>query len=190
MTVAVERLAGAPSLLSGLPYAADDGDRVRRTAEGEVTSAGGPRLTHPAGRGPDHFDSGAELTQEQAAFALAADPRGYGDPDEGWGHLVSSTALEADPAPGAPEGPHLFAVRFGPGGAFTPAFAHDRQGLTLRTEAFVAVVGEPGGEARPRLHGRGRRAPRQEVPRGAVRGSVAAGRARAAEPGAVTAPRA
>ncbi|WP_055703413.1 hypothetical protein, partial [Streptomyces puniciscabiei] len=94
VAVAVERLDGAPYLLSGLPYAADDGDRVRRTAEGEVASAGGLRLTHPTDSGPDHFDARAELTQEQAAFALAADPRGYGNPDEGWRHLVSSSALE------------------------------------------------------------------------------------------------
>lgn len=38
-TVAVERLDGTPYLLAGLPYATDDGDRVRRTAEAAVTSA-------------------------------------------------------------------------------------------------------------------------------------------------------
>ncbi|MGW1052049.1 hypothetical protein [Streptomyces sp. NPDC002521] len=153
VTVAVERLDGAPYLLSGLPYAADDGDRVRRSAEGEVTSAGGLRLTHPTQAGPDHFDARAELTQEQAAFTLAADPRGYGNPDEGWRHLVSSSALEADPAPGAPDGLHVFAVRYGPGGDFAPTFDHDDQGLTVHTEAFTAVVGDPPGDAHgePRL---------------------------------------
>ncbi|OLZ74550.1 hypothetical protein AV521_02640 [Streptomyces sp. IMTB 2501] len=153
MTVAVERLDGAPYLLSGMPYAADDGDRVRRSAEGEVTAAGGLRLTHPTDTGPDHFDARAELTQEQAAFTLAADPRGYGNPDEGWRHLISSSALEAGPAPGAPDGLQVFAVRYGPGGDFAPTFDHDERGLTVRTEAFTAVVGDPVGDARgePRL---------------------------------------
>lgn len=147
VTVAVERLDGTPYLLSGLPYAADDSDRVRRVAEGEAASAGGLRLTHPAEDSPDHFDARTELTQEQAAFALAADPRGYGDPDEGWRHLISSTALEAGPAPGAPEGLHVFAVRYGPGGPFAPVLDGDERGLTVRTEAFTAVVGDPAGDA-------------------------------------------
>lgn len=147
-TVTLERLDGAPYLLAGLPYAADDGDRVRRTAEGDVTSAGALRLTHPTGQGADHFDARSELTQEQAAFALAADPRGYGNPDEGWRHLVGSTALEADPAPGAPENLHVFAVRYGPGAAeFSPAFETGEEGLTVRTEAFTAVIGDPAGDA-------------------------------------------
>ncbi|MEU9989186.1 hypothetical protein AB0E10_20800 [Streptomyces sp. NPDC048045] len=147
VTVAVERLGGAPYLLSGLPYAADDGDRVRRVAEGEVASAGTLRLVHPTESGPDHFDARAELTQEQAAFALAADPRGYGNPDEGWRHLVGSSALEAGPAPGTPEGLHVFAVRYGPGGAFAPLLENGEQGLTVRTEAFTAVLGDPAGDA-------------------------------------------
>ena len=149
-TVAVQRLDGAPYLLAGLPYAADDGDRVRRTAEGDVTSAGTLRLTHPTDEGADHFDARSELSQQEAAFALAADPRGYGNPDEGWGHLVTSTALEAEPAPGAPENLHVFAVRYGPGaGEFAPAFETGEDGLTLtvRTEAFTAVIGDPAGNA-------------------------------------------
>lgn len=100
VTVAVEHLDGTPYLLAGLPYATDDGDRIRRTAQpGDVVSAGPLRLTHPQSAGVDHFDARSDMSQEQAAFALAADPRGYGNPDEGWRHLVSSTALEADPAP-------------------------------------------------------------------------------------------
>ncbi|MGW1209562.1 hypothetical protein ACWD5F_07955 [Streptomyces sp. NPDC002499] len=146
-TVAVERLPGTPYLLAGLPYAADDGDRVRRTAEAKVTSAGELRLTHPESEGADHFDARAELTQELAAFALAADPRGYGNPDEGWRHLVSSTALEAEPAPGAPEDLHVFAVRYGAEGPFAPAFEVGDNGLTVRTEAFTAVIGDPAGDA-------------------------------------------
>ncbi|MBC9729446.1 hypothetical protein [Streptomyces sp. TRM68367] len=145
MTVAVQRLPRTPYLLAGLPYAADDGDRVRRTAEAEVTSAGSLRLTHPSSDTVDHFDARADTTQEQAAFALAADPRGYGNPDEGWRHLVSSTALEAEPAPGAPENLHVFAVRYGEDGGFTPSFAREGDDLTVRTEAFTAVIGAAAG---------------------------------------------
>ncbi|WP_367326055.1 hypothetical protein [Streptomyces sp. HUAS ZL42] len=147
MTVAVERLDGTPYLLAGLPYAKDDGDRVRRTAQAEVTSAGGLRLTHPGAEGPDHFDARSDTTQQQAAFALAADPRGYGNPDEGWRHLITSTALEADPAPGGPDGLHVFAVRYGPGGPFEPVFSLGEDGLTVRTEAFTAVIGDTAGDA-------------------------------------------
>ncbi|MGC9540452.1 hypothetical protein [Streptomyces sp. UG1] len=146
-TVALERLPSAPYLLAGLPYATDDGDRVRRTASGEVTAAGELRLTHPEADRVDHFDARAERTQEEAAFALAADPRGYGNPDLGWSHLIASTALEAEPAPGAPQDLHVFAVRYGPAGPFAPAFASDGSDLTVRTESFTAVIGEPAGDA-------------------------------------------
>ncbi|MGW0706171.1 hypothetical protein ACWD4G_09435 [Streptomyces sp. NPDC002643] len=146
-TVAVERLPGAPYLLAGLPYAADDGDRLRRIAEAEVTSAGDLRLTHPTAEGPDHFDARTDTTQELAAFALAADPRGYGNPDEGWQHLVTSTAYEATPVPGAPDDLNVFAVRYGRGEhPFEFAVEHTPEGLLVRTEAFTALVGDPAGD--------------------------------------------
>ncbi|MPY57883.1 hypothetical protein [Streptomyces spongiae] len=148
MTVSVEHLGGTPHLLAGLPYAADDGDRVRRIDAVEMASAGALRLTHPLTEGPDHFDARSETTQEQAAFVLAADPRGYGNPDQGWSHLVASTAFEADPAPGAPADLDVFAVRYGPGGTFAPAFERVPDGLAVRTEAFTAVIGDPAGDAR------------------------------------------
>ncbi|MEU9733066.1 hypothetical protein [Streptomyces sp. NPDC048002] len=144
--VAVERLPGTPYLLAGLPYAADDGDRVRRTASAPVTAAGELRLTHPESGRPDHFDARAETTQEQAAFALAADPRGYGNPDEGWRHLLASTALEASPAPEAPAALHVFAVRYGGLGQFEPEFEQTRKGLRVRTESFTALIGDPAGD--------------------------------------------
>ncbi|MFJ2239141.1 hypothetical protein [Streptomyces sp. NPDC087859] len=147
VTVAVERLPGTPYLLAGMPYAADDGDRVRRTAEARVASVGELRLTHPRSEGADHFDARSETTQQQAAFALAEDPRGYGNPDEGWSHLVSSTALEAAPVPDAPEDLHVFAVRYGPGGACTVTVEQGAEGLTVRTEAFTAVIGDIAGDA-------------------------------------------
>ncbi|MFJ8113515.1 hypothetical protein [Streptomyces sp. NPDC096132] len=150
-TVAVERLAGTPYLLAGLPYAEDDGDRVRRTARGAVSSAGTLRLTHPDTTGADFFDARADLTQEQAAFALAADPRGYGNPDEGWKHLVASTALEAGPVADAPDDLHVFAVAYGTEAPFTVSVERGEEGLTVRTDAFTAVLGPDDAHAEPEL---------------------------------------
>ncbi|MFH0172443.1 hypothetical protein [Streptomyces cacaoi] len=150
-TVAVERLDGTPYLLAGLPYAEDDGDRVRRTAHGAVSSPGGLRLTHPDAQGAEHFDARAELTQEQAAFALAADPRGYGNPDEGWRHLISSTALEAGPLPDAPDDLHVFAVRHGTEEPFGVTVEWREEGLTVRTEDFTAVIGADDAHGEPQL---------------------------------------
>ncbi|WP_149828128.1 hypothetical protein [Streptomyces tailanensis] len=147
-TVAVERLPGEPYLLAGLPYVADDGDGLRRISEAAVASAGGLRLTHPTAEGVEFFDARAEITQEQAAFALAADPRGYGNPDEGWAHLVASSALEAEPAPGSPDDLNVFAVRYGPGDSFTATFERTPEGLAVRTEAFTALIGDPAGDER------------------------------------------
>ncbi|MCL6673796.1 hypothetical protein [Streptomyces panaciradicis] len=150
-TVAVERLGGTPYLLAGLPYAEDDGDRVRRTAAGTVASAGTLRLTHPRATGAEHFDARAELLQEQAAFALAADPRGYGNPDEGWRHLVSSTALEAGPVPGTPDDLHVFAVRYGSEAPLTVSVERSGEELTLTTGRFTAVIGPDDDQGEPRL---------------------------------------
>ncbi|MGW0944894.1 hypothetical protein ACWD4O_20420 [Streptomyces sp. NPDC002623] len=150
-TVAVERLPGTPYLLAGLPYAEDDGDRVRRTAHAAVSSAGALRLTHPEAQGPDHFDARAELTQEQAAFALAEDPRGYGNPDKGWAHLVSSSALEAGPIADAPDDLHVFAVRHGVEEPLAVSAAWGADGLVLTTERFTAVLGPADAHAEPQL---------------------------------------
>lgn len=150
-TVAVERLDGAPYLLAGLPYAEDDGDRVRRTAHGAVSSAGVLGLAHPDAQGAEHFDARAGLTQEQAAFALAADPRGYGNPDEGWRHLVGSTALEAGPIADAPDDLHVFAVRYGSSEPLTASARRGEDGLTVRTDAFTAVLGPDDEQGEPTL---------------------------------------
>lgn len=148
-TVAVERLPGEPYLLAGLPYLSDDGDGLRRIADAEVASAGDLWLTHPSAEGPEFFDARADTTQELTAFALAADPRGYGNPDEGWSHLVASTAIEATPAPGAPDDLNVFAVRYGGSGeVFDPGFTRTPEGLRVRTEAFTAVIGDPAGDER------------------------------------------
>ena len=146
-TVVVERLPGDPYLLAGLPYVADDGAGLRRIAEAEVTSAGDLRLTHPTAEGPDFFDARSETTQERAAFELAADPRGYGNPDEGWRHLVASTAYEATPVPGAPDDLNVFAVRYGRSdSALVTTAERTPEGLLVRTEAFTALIGDPAGD--------------------------------------------
>lgn len=146
-----ERFVGEPYLLAGLPYAADDGDRILRVAQGVVASAGELRLTHPSSEGPDHFDARAELTQEQAAFALAEDPRGYGDPDKGWRHLVSSTALEAGPVGDAPDDLHVFAVRYGGEGKLSVRVERDGDELVVRADAFTAVLGVQDAFGEPEL---------------------------------------
>jgi hypothetical protein len=151
MTVAVERLPGAPYLLAGMPYVTEDGDRLRRIAapdEGFADSPGGLRLTHPDRTGPEYFSTMSMTTQEQAAFALAADPRGYGDPDEGWRHIVTTTALEAASLPDAPLGLHVFALRYGPAGpSFTPVVEVGTGGLSIRADEFGALIGLPRGNA-------------------------------------------
>ncbi|GAA5206264.1 hypothetical protein [Streptomyces thinghirensis] len=153
-TVIVERLDGKRHLLAGMPYVVADGHRFRRVGDFPlVASAGELRLTHPRERGPDFFDARAELTQQQAAFELAADPRGYGDPDAGWRHIRTTTALEAGPAPAMPEGLDVFAVRYGTPATEPLTVSCERagEGLLLRSESFTAVLGPPDRQGEPRL---------------------------------------
>lgn len=181
LTVAMERTEGA-YLLAGLPYAtAGNGRLVKLTRiagldladKGARLTTGGPlvagalavsgagelALTTPDFPGTDgsaYFNSPdtIALTQEQAAFRLAADPRGYGNPDAGWRDMIATTALEAAPVPdgsAVPDGLTVFAVRYGPAHAagvpFAPVLSLDPRGLTVRTEAFTAVIGDPAGDA-------------------------------------------
>ncbi|MEU9881780.1 hypothetical protein [Streptomyces phaeochromogenes] len=154
MTVVVERLDGERYLLAGMPYVAADGDRFRRVGEFPLVAAAGElRLAHPPEGSPDSFDARAEVTQQQAAFALAADPRGYGDPDAGWRHVRTTTALEVGPAPDAPEGLDVFAVRYGSAATEPLSVACERTGeeLVLRTESFTAVLGEADEHGEPQF---------------------------------------
>ncbi|MCZ4515459.1 hypothetical protein O3Q52_46580 [Streptomyces sp. ActVer] len=154
MTVVVERLDGERYLLAGMPYVAADGDRFRRVGDSPLVEAAGElRLTHPPEGSPDSFDARAEVTQQQAAFALAADPRGYGDPDAGWRHVRTTTALEVGPAPDAPEGLDVFGVRYGESAAepLTVVCERVEEGLVLRTDSFTAVLGEADEHGEPQL---------------------------------------
>ncbi|MFF7886429.1 hypothetical protein ACH40F_33670 [Streptomyces sp. NPDC020794] len=47
----------------------------------------------------------------------------------------------------ASEDLHVFAVRYGSPGPFAPVFEHGPAGLTIRTEAFTALIGSPAGDA-------------------------------------------
>ncbi|MEV0225253.1 hypothetical protein [Streptomyces sp. NPDC050704] len=153
MTVVLERLDGERYLLAGMPYVTAEGDRFRRVGDFPLVAAAGElRLTHPEEGSPDSFDARSELTQEQAAFALAADPRGYGDPDAGWRHVRTTTALEVGPAPDAPEGLDVFAVRYGEGDRqLNVVCERAEEGLVLRTESFTALLGGPDAHGEPQL---------------------------------------
>lgn len=153
-TVVVERLDGERYLLAGMPYVAADGDRFRRVGDFPLVAAAGElRLTHPEEGSPDSFDARSEVTQQQAAFALAADPRGYGDPDAGWRHVRTTTALEVGPASDAPEGLDVFAVRYGEPAAEPLDLVCEwvGEGLVVRTGSFTAVLGEADERGEPRL---------------------------------------
>lgn len=190
LVVAVDRRPGAPYLLAGLPYATAHGDRLaklrhaagvdfaakglRHTTDGAlvlggmaVAGAAGLRLTTPDFPGTDgaaYFSSATtiDLTQEQAAFRLAADPRGFGNPDEGWRHIAATTAVEAPAVRNGPDDLHLFAVRYGPAATaaepFTPSFGRAGPDLVVGTREFTAVVGPPSGDraGEPTLHLQGR----------------------------------
>ncbi|WP_404199537.1 hypothetical protein [Streptomyces tauricus] len=157
MTVIVERLPGERYLLAGMPYVAADGDRFRRVADFPLVVADGElRLTHPAAGSPDSFDARGELTQQEAAFALAADPRGYGDPDAGWRHVRTTSALEVGPSTGAPEGLDVFAVRYGavaaePFDVVCEWGESEGEGLVVRAGDFTAVLGGAGADGEPGL---------------------------------------
>lgn len=60
---------------------------------------------------------------------------------------MSSTALEAGPAPGGPEDLHVFAARYGSAEPLPVSFEWGEEGLIVRTQAFTAVIGDPAGDA-------------------------------------------
>ena len=93
--------------------------------------------------------SHAGLTQEQLAFSLAADPRGYGDPDSGWHRVAGTNLVLAGPVPDAPDGLAVFAVSYGPASdtsdyAVTAEPTED--GVIISTTQFSALIGYPAGD--------------------------------------------
>jgi hypothetical protein len=115
-----------------------------------IRSAGRLRVVNPPS-GPNYFNSPRTigLTQEQLAFSLASDPRGYGDPDSGWHRVAGTNLVLADPVPGAPPGLAIFAVSYGPASdpsdyAVTAETRDDR--VVIRTPQFSALIGHPAGD--------------------------------------------
>jgi len=175
------------ALLAGLPYVEDVGGRQRKilsvcepggepfdlgvadavlTAGGvlraggmSLRSAGGLRVVNP-GAGRANFSSPQTigLTQEQIAFSLADDPRGYGDPDSGWRRVANTNQVLAEPVPVAAVTTNVaaagsdlvvFAICYGPAdeAPFTVTAEVADDGVTVRTPDFAAFIGHPAGDA-------------------------------------------
>ncbi|OIV35321.1 hypothetical protein BIV57_21975 [Mangrovactinospora gilvigrisea] len=138
-------------LALGFPYAAvprGGGAPVRLDAPGELGA--GLAVHHPE-PGGTAFRMDDPRTREEAGFALAADPRGYGDPDEGWSHIAATSVLEAAPLPrdAVPEGLLALAAVLGPAPAdpsLTVSGTADAP--VVRTSAFTAVLGPTAGDDR------------------------------------------
>ena len=100
--------------------------------------------------GPTSFNSPETigLTQEQLAFSLADDPRGYGNPDTGWHRVTDTNHVLAGPLPESPPGTAVFAVRYGPhpGVPFTAKVRAMPAGLVVEAPEFCALVGDPAGD--------------------------------------------
>ena len=164
--------------LAGLPYVYTDGARQRKiltVAEpggepfdladplamlrtGGSLSAGGSTISSAAGlrvvnppSGRAHFNSTETigLTQEQLAFSLADDPRGYGNPDSGWQRVIETNQVLAQPLPGSSSDHAVFAVRYGPATdtPFVASAESSQNGVAVRTDRFTAVIGNPRGDA-------------------------------------------
>lgn len=61
----------------------------------------------------------------------------------------------AGPITDAPDDLHVFAVRYGTEEPFTVSVQRDEHGLTVRTDAFTAVIGAEDAHAEPTLSLRG-----------------------------------
>ena len=168
-------------LLAGLPYAQVDGDRQRKVVEvaepgGEPFGFGQPdkvlptsgalvaggmavvagaalRVENPpAGRA--HFNSPQTigLTQEQLAFDLIEDPRGYGSPDAGWQRVAQTNLLLVDRIVEAPAGLAVFVVRYCPAdqvavpGPISVSASRTGDGVLVRVDDFIALIGDPAGD--------------------------------------------
>lgn len=120
-----------------------------------VTAAAGLRVVNPP-EGRTHFNSPETigLTQEQVAFALADDPRGYGNPDSGWRRVTQTNQVLVHPLGTGPDAPPrlaVFALSYGPaedadGGPFRATVESVEQGVLVRTPRFTALIGHPAGD--------------------------------------------
>ena len=162
---------------AGLPYACADGDRQRKidalsasdtdafalgrpdavlrttgsVLAGELTIASAAPLTvlnPPAGEPYFNSPQTIGLPLELASFAIADDPRGFGDPDSGWQRIRRTNLLLADPIADAPAERAVFAVRYGPDTApYTVHAESTSDGVLVDTPGFAVLVGNPAGDA-------------------------------------------
>jgi hypothetical protein len=164
------------TFLAGLPYASAEGSRQRRIRtvsepDGEpfdlaeawralptkgtllagglaLSSAAGLRVENPPD-GPAYFNNPrtAGMTQEQLSFWLGDDPRGYGNPDEGWRRVIATNHVLAEPIADAPHGRAVFALCYGTDPvAFEVSADEPLDGVRVRTPFFTALVGHPAGD--------------------------------------------
>ncbi|MET8848716.1 hypothetical protein [Amycolatopsis sp. NPDC004625] len=115
-----------------------------------ITSGAALRVVNPPpGRTSFNSRETIGLTQEQLAFALADDPRGYGNPDTGWHRVTDTNHVLAGPLEESPPGWSVFAVRYGPhgDGRFTTGVRATAEGLVVGAPGFSALLGDPAGEA-------------------------------------------
>jgi hypothetical protein len=167
------------TFLAGLPYVTAEGERQRKILTvsepdgapfdlscpdevlvtkgvlraGEVTiSAGaGLRVVNPPD-GPACFNSPQTigLSQEQVAFALGDDPRGYGSPDTGWRRISQTNQVLAEPIHDAPSSHVVFALCYGPDTVPMGVSAEPvEDGVLVRLPEFSVLIGHPAGD----LHG-------------------------------------
>ena len=116
-----------------------------------IRAAASLRVVNPPDDGPTYFSSPRTigLTQEQLAFSLAADPRGYGDPDSGWHRVTATNLVLAAPLPETPAGLAVFAVAYGPAAdptAYTVTADPAPDGVLIHTPHFSALIGHPSGD--------------------------------------------
>jgi hypothetical protein len=147
--VSVREPGGEPFDL-GVAGAVLDTAGVLRAGGMSLRSAGGLRVVSPP-EGDTYFSSPQTigLTQERAAFALADDPRGYGDPDSGWRRVAGTNLVLAEPVEVAGSDLVVCVVCYGPEDdvplAVTAEASED--GVTVRTADFTAFIGHPAGDA-------------------------------------------
>jgi hypothetical protein len=119
-----------------------------------ITAGAGLRVVNPPA-GHAHFNSPQTIdrTQEQVSFDLADDPRGYGDPDAGWQRVAQTNLVLVGRISDAPTDLAVFVVRYGPAQDVTSpdpidaSASRTADGVEVRTPDFVALVGNPAGDA-------------------------------------------
>lgn len=115
-----------------------------------IRAAGGLRVVNPPD-GPAYFNSPRTVgsTLEQLSFALADDPRGYGDPDTGWHRVAGTNLVLAGALPDAPAGLAVFAVCYGPSSdpaVYRATAEATADGVHIHTPDFSALIGHPAGD--------------------------------------------